>query len=494
MRHPGYADEDKPHEECGVVGVWAPGADVARLTLYALYALQHRGQESTGIAVIDGATVQLHKGMGLVSVVFGEEDVVGLKGNLAIGHTRYSTTGASLLRNAQPFVLETLRGPLGVAHNGNLTNAQSLRRELLERGVGLTSSSDTEVIAQMLGTPSPNRSRSASWEDQIAAFMEQAVGAYSLAVLTRDAVFAVRDPWGFRPLCVGRLELGGGKTGWVTASESCALTTIGAELVREVAPGEIVRLDQNGLTSTRGREPSQRSFCVFEFVYFGRSDSQFDDMTVHLVRQELGRQLAREAPVPAGADVVVSVPSSSRPAAIGYSLESELPFNEGFAKNNYIGRTFIQPDERLRKTRVVLKYNPIAANVRGKRIVMVDDSIVRGNTVGPLVKMLRSVGALEVHVRVSSPPIQFPCFMGTDIASRTELIGASKSPEDIRRETGADSLAYLSYEGMIQAVKAGLSRTLGGYCGACFTGDYPVPVDECVSLMGDRKLSFEARR
>ena len=475
---------DKFSDACGVFGVCAPGADVARLTFFGLYALQHRGQESAGIAVSDGNAAALHKGMGLVAQVFDEHNLAPLQGHLAIGHTRYSTTGGSFLRNAQPYLIETIHGPLGVAHNGNLTNALTLRRDMLERGVGLTSSSDSEVITQLLAAATPSGAGSpfarlmpaGTWEDRISAFMQRAEGAYSLTILTRDAVFAVRDPWGLRPLCLGRLDLNGHGAGWIAASESCALATIGAAYVRDVEPGEIVRLDRQGMTSTQGRRPEPRAFCIFELVYFARPDSTIDNQTVHQVRQQLGRELAREAPV-ADADVVVGVSDSSTPAAIGYAQALGIPFSEGFTKNRYIGRTFIQPDDRLRKAGIALKYNPLPANLAGKRVVMVDDSIVRGNTAGPLVQLLRQAGAAEVHVRVSSPPVQHPCFMGIDMATREQLIGASKTVAEICEIIGADSLAYLSHDGMMAAIHAG-QTSQAGFCRACFTGQYPVRLEE----------------
>ncbi|RME85990.1 MAG: amidophosphoribosyltransferase [Caldilineae bacterium] len=476
----GFA-RDRFEEACGVAGVYAPDADVARVLFFALYALNHRGQESAGLATCDGQHIYEHKGMGLVSQVFSEQTLAPLRGHMGIGHTRYSTTGGSILRNAQPYVIDTLHGPLAVAHNGNLTNGLQLRRELLQRGVGLISTTDSEVITQMLATPSVGGDSplarwlpSGRWEDRIATFMEKAEGAYCLAILTREALFAVRDPWGLRPLCLGELDWQGSK-GYVFASESCALGTIGARFVREVEPGEIVRIDAGGFHSTQGRRPERRAFCIFEYVYFARPDSVFEGQTVHHVRQALGRQLAIEAPVEA--DLVVGVPDSSTPAAIGYAAQSGIPFSEGFTKNRYIGRTFIQPGDHLRKMGVRLKYNPLEGNLAGKRVVMVDDSIVRGNTAGPLVNLLREGGAREVHVRISSPPVRWPCFMGIDMPTRSELIGAHHSVEEIRRVIGADSLAYLSLEGLLQAVQGDLSRS-NGHCHACFSGCYPLALHE----------------
>lgn len=481
---------DRPKEACGVFGIYAPGVDVARVAFFALYALQHRGQESAGIATSDGRAAYIHKGMGLVSQVFNEDNLRPLKGYLAIAHNRYSTTGSCHIRNAQPYLIETMHGPLGVGHNGNLTNAATLRRKLLERGVGLTSSSDSEVITQMLAAPPPGgEPNGPDWEARIAAFMAEAEGAYSLVILTRDAIYAVRDPWGFRPLCLGELPGDNGRPGYVVASESCALGTIGARYLREVRPGEIARLDASGVHSLQGREPAPRAaLCVFEYVYFARPDSVLEGQTVHRVRQRLGEELAREAP--AEADLVIGVPDSAIPAAIGYARASGIPYSEGLTKNRYIGRTFIQPSDRLRRAGVYLKYNPLTANLMGKRIVLIDDSIVRGNTAGPLVRLLREGGAAEVHVRVSSPPVRHPCFMGVDMATHEELIAYQKSVEEIRRHIGADSLAYLSYEGMMRAVTAEIGEDRG-HCSACFTGEYPIPLDEWWEYKAHEKMAFE---
>ncbi|MFQ6100428.1 MAG: amidophosphoribosyltransferase [Anaerolineae bacterium] len=455
-----YPPAGKPREACGICGIYAPDTGVARMAFFALYALQHRGQESAGIATSDGRIAHIHKGMGLVSQVFNEENLHHLQGHLAIGHNRYSTTGSSYLRNVQPYLIETALGPLGIAHNGNLTNAPALRRDLLDGGVGLISSSDSEVITQMLaGAPG------GVWEERIAAFMGRAEGAYSLTMITREAVYGVRDPWGFRPLCLGRLN----GNGWVLASESCALATIGATFVREVRPGEIVRLDESGLTSWQGVEAAERSaLCIFEYIYFARPDSLLEGQSVHRVRRRLGARLAQEHPV--DADMVIGVPDSATSHTIGYANAAGIPFGEGLIKNRYIGRTFIQPDNRLRRLGVALKFNPLT-DIRGKRIVVVDDSIVRGNTSGPLVALLRQAGAAEVHMRVASPPIRHPCFMGVDMSTREELIAARMGVNEIARHMGVDSLGYLSLEGLLEAV--GAER--GGHCHACFSGEYPVP-------------------
>lgn len=453
--------DDKPHHECGIFGIYAPDEDVARLTFFGLYALQHRGQESAGIAVADGRSINTHKEMGLVSQVFTEEKLRPLTGPVAIGHTRYSTTGSSRLVNAQPFVVESVLGPLAVGHNGNLTNAAGLRQELLRRGVGLSTTSDSEVVIQMLAG-----GEGITWEEKIQGFMGRAEGAFCLTVLTRDTLFAVRDPWGLHPLCLGRL----GEQSWVVASETCALATIGATFVREVAPGEVIAINEHGPRTVMHVPAPQRAMCLFEHIYFARPDSEVDGKTLHAVRVAQGRELARESP--ADADVIIPVPDSAVPAAIGFAQESGIPYSEGLIKNRYIGRTFIQPDDRLRKLGVQLKFNPLSDNLEGKRVVLVDDSIVRGNTSGPIVKLLREAGAREVHMRVSSPPIRHPCFLGVDMATYPELIAHRLSVPEIREHLGVESLAYLSLEGLIRAT----GKPDAGFCTGCFTGNYPVEI------------------
>ncbi len=453
-------NSDSPREECGVIGIFAPQEEVARMAFFGLYALQHRGQEAAGIAVSDGQTVRLHKDVGLVSQVFRPEDLAPLQGHYAIGHTRYSTTGSSSARNAQPFLIETQHGPLAIAHNGNLMNTAELRQDLLRRGVGLSSSSDSEVIIMMLAGAEGN-----TWNERLKNCMSVWRGAYSLVLLTRDGVFAVRDPWGFRPLSVGMLPGGG----HATASESGALRTLGCEAIREIRPGEIVALSSNALTIQQALPPAEPlARCTFEHIYFSRPDSFWDGLSVHQVRQKLGRALAKEAAV--YADVVIPVPDSSIPAAIGYSAQSGIPYNDGFIKNRYIGRTFIQPTDSLRKQGVALKFNVIAENVMDRRVVMIDDSIVRGNTTGQLVKLLLQAGAKAVHVRITCPPIAHPCFMGVDMGTYEQLIAHQRSVEQIRVHLGSDSLHFLSLEGMMAAI--GRSE---GYCNACFTGIYPLP-------------------
>jgi amidophosphoribosyltransferase len=469
-------EDDHPHEECGVIGIFAPNEDVGRMTFFGLYALQHRGQEAAGMAVADGQSISIHKGVGLVSQVFTPNTMAELKGHYAIGHTRYSTTGSSLLRNAQPFMIETIHGPLALAHNGNLVNSAELRNELMQQGVGLSSSSDTEVMTMMLA-----RNGGATWEERIKTAMKKWVGAYSLVILTRDCVYAARDPWGFRPLCVGLLPSGG----HAAASETGALQTLGCEAIRDVKPGEVVSLSNNALKVMQAlpsMEPS--AMCVFEHIYFARPDQTWDGINVHQVRQRLGEELAREFSNKMGnefGDVVIPVPDSSIPAAIGFSHVSGIPYNDGFIKNRYVGRTFIEPTDSLRKRGVALKFNVINENVLGKRVVMIDDSIVRGNTVGPLIKLLKNAGAQEVHVAITCPPIAHPCFMGVDMGRQEDLIAHRRTVDEICDHVNADSLYYLSVEGMLRAVE----RT-DGFCQACFTGQYPISVD-----LSNVKTGFE---
>jgi len=459
--------DDHPHEECGVIGVFAPHEDVARMAFFGLYALQHRGQEAAGIAVADGQTISMHKGVGLVSQVFTPTTMAEMRGDYAIGHTRYSTTGSSLLRNAQPFMIETIHGPLALAHNGNLVNSAELRNELMQHGIGFSSSSDTEVMTMMLA-----RNGGGTWEERIKTAMKKWVGAYSLVILTRDCVYAVRDPWGFRPLCIGLLPSGG----HAVASETGALQTLGCEAIRDVKPGEVVSLSNSALKVMQALPSSEPSaMCVFEHIYFARPDQTWDGINVHHVRQRLGEELAREIAATMGkdvGDVVIPVPDSSIPAAIGFSHVSGIPYNDGFIKNRYVGRTFIEPTDSLRKRGVALKFNVIQENVLDKRVVMIDDSIVRGNTMGPLIKLLRNAGAKEVHVAITCPPIAHPCFMGVDMGRHEDLIAHKRTVNEICYHVGADSLYYLSVEGMMRAV-----GREDGFCQACFTGQYPISVD-----------------
>ena len=453
--------DDHPQEECGVIGVFAPNEDVARMAFFGLFALQHRGQEAAGIAVSNGSFIRMHKDMGLVTQVFTPAHLAPLQGDYAIGHNRYSTTGSSSMRNVQPFLIDTRFGSVAVAHNGNLVNSTELRQELLENGVGLSSSSDSEIIVQTLASSHGN-----DWFERLKNAMKKWIGAFSVVLLTRSEVFAVRDPWGFRPLSVGMLPSGG----HVVASESGALRTLGCVGIREVQPGEIIALSDNALRVCQALKPVEPSaFCTFEHIYFSRPDNFWDGRSVNQVRQNLGERLAIEAPVEA--DVVIPVPDSSNPAAIGYSMASGIPYNDGFVKNRYIGRTFIEPTDSLRKKGVALKFNVIAENVRDKRVVMIDDSIVRGNTTGPLIHLLQEAGVKAVHVRITCPPINHPCFMGVDMGTYEELIAHNMSVAEIQAYIGADSLYYLSLEGMMKAI--GRSE---GYCNACFTGNYPIEI------------------
>jgi len=447
------------HESCGVFGVYAPGADVARLTFYGLYALQHRGQESAGIASANGRRLYLKTGMGLVSQVFNEEDLSYLPGHMAIGHTRYSTTGTSQAENAQPIIVEGLREALALGHNGNIVNAALLRTDLEEQGVAFSTGTDSEVIAQLLA-----QSPGASWEERWQYMMRRLSGAYSLVVLTSNELMAARDPMGNRPLCLGRLD-----GGWTVASETCAFDHLGATFVREIEPGEVVRITEHGVESFQAAEPKEAS-CIFEYIYFARPDSVLEGKLIYPVRMALGAQLAREHP--ADADVVIGVPDSATAAAVGYSQEAGIPFVEGLVKNRYVGRTFIQPDQRIREMGAQLKYNPLPELLAGRRVVLVDDSIVRATTTLLLPAMLRKAGAREVHMRITSPPIISPCFFGIDMGTRWELIAGRMSVDEIRRHIDADSLGYLSVEGLIEAV--GLPKEK--FCLACFTGSYPVPV------------------
>lgn len=488
-----YTD-DKPREECGVFGIYAPERDVARLTFFGLYALQHRGQEAAGIATSDGQRAYIHKDMGLVSQIFDERQMNMLRGHMAIGHNRYSTTGSQHVRNTQPYLIETMHGPLGVSHNGNLTNALELRQLLLKRGVGLSSTSDTEMMTQILAAPTSvwvDEGISVESEDgdefigRIRAMMQIVEGAYSLAILTRDALYAVRDPHGLRPLSLGKLP-----EGHVIASETCALSTIGAEYLGYVQPGDIMKIDATGMKRYEGRKPAEkRALCVFEYVYFARPDSVLDGQVVHAARHRMGQVLAQETPVEA--DLVIGVPDSATPAAIGFANESGIPYGEGLTKNRYIGRTFIQPEDGLRQQSVNLKYNALTSNLHGKRVVLVDDSIVRGNTVGPIVQLLRDAGATEVHVRVSSPPVKHPCFMGVDMATYKELIAANMDIDGICKKVGADSLDYLSLNGMLDAI-AEVVGFRNSYCNACFSGDYPIEIPDWLFENERDKNIFES--
>jgi len=468
--------DERMHEECGVFGVYAEGEDVANLTYFGLYALQHRGQESAGIGVSDGRRISDHKDMGLVSQVFDNESLDGLRGHIAIGHTRYSTTGGAKLPNAQPMRFDHPQvGSFLLAHNGNLTNIEPVREWLEDRGVSFASSSDTEIIGQLL-----IRTPGETLDAVLASALPRVEGAYCLILLSRDELVAARDPLGIRPMCLGRLHDAAAATGGdgsVIASETCALDVVGAEFVREIEPGEIVSVSADGVRSTRldssrlGRTAGQRAMCSFEFIYFARPDSVLMGQSLYESRRAMGRELARESP--ADGDIVITLPDSGTPAAVGFAEAAGIPFVEGMIKSRYITRTFIQPTQRLRESGTRLKFNPMRHVLAGKRVVLVDDSIVRGTTTRRIVEELRRAGAVEIHLRIASPPIMWPCFMGIDMATRSELIAAHHSEEDIGEIVGADSLHYLSLPGLRRA----MGRPDGdGFCFACFTGDYPVDV------------------
>jgi amidophosphoribosyltransferase len=449
--------EDRFREECGVFGIWNH-PEAANLTYLGLYALQHRGQESAGIAATDGHAFHVEKAMGWVADVFHRERLRRLPGTAAIGHVRYSTAGTSTLKNAQPISASLAGGPVAIAHNGNLVNAEALKAELERGGAVFQSNSDTEVILHLLA-----RAPGGTLPEQLPQALARVTGAYSLLLLTPRAVIAVRDPSGFRPLSLGRLG-----EAWVVASETCALDLLEAAFVRDVEPGEIVVIGAEGVRAFKPFPPREHLRCVFEYVYFARPDSLLWGRNVHGVRLAMGRQLAREHP--AQADVVIPVPDSGVPAALGFSEESGIPYQVGLIRNHYVGRTFIEPAQGIRHFGVKVKLNPMRETLGGRRVVVVDDSIVRGTTSRKIVRMIRSAGAREVHVRVSSPPIHWPCYYGIDTPTRRELIASSHGVEEIRRYLGADSLGYLSLEGMLKST----GGEPGHFCHACFTGDYRV--------------------
>lgn len=463
----------KLHESCGIFGIYAPGEDVARLTYFALYSLQHRGQESAGIATSDGGRIRVHTAMGLVAQAFNEGILNQLGGHIAIGHNRYSTTGSSKITNAQPLMVNSPLGEIALGHNGNIINAQYLRQELEERGYTFVTTADSEVIAYLIAS-APGKSLS----DKIKYAMGRLQGAYSLVLLTKEKLIGVRDPLGVRPLC-----LGGFDGNWALASESCALDQLGMQFLREVAPGEVVIIDDSGVHSFVGGESGRRALCIFEYIYFARPDSIINGRRLYPARQAMGAGLSREYPV--DADLVIGVPDSATAAGVGYSQTSGIPFGEAFIKSRYVGRTFIEPDQRLRDTGVRLKFSPLPEVLSGKKVVVVDDSIVRGTTTPRIVALLRRAGAEEVHLRICASPIRYPCFFGIDMATRGELIAAHKSVPEIAEFLGADSLGYLSLDGLVRAV--GLPWDT--FCLACFNGDYPVPVQ----LEMD-KLALEAKR
>lgn len=472
LSHDLLPGEKGPQDACGVFGVWAPGEEVAKLTYYGLYALQHRGQESAGIATSDGKRINVYKDMGLVSQVFDETTLNTFTGHLAVGHCRYSTTGASHWANAQPTLGATATGTVALAHNGNLTNTAELREMILERNDGqLTgemkqgNTSDTALVTALL-----EGEEGKTLEQTALELLPKIKGGFCFVFMDEGTLYAARDTYGIRPLCLGRLD-----RGWVVASEQAGLATVGASFIREIEPGEFIAIDEDGVRSQRFAEATPAG-CVFEYVYLARPDAAIAGRSVYEARVEMGRQLARENTHEA--DLVIPVPESGTPAAVGYAEQSGIPFAHGFVKNAYVGRTFIQPSQTLRQLGIRLKLNALESVIRGKRIVVVDDSIVRGNTQRAIVRMLREAGAAAVHVKISSPPVQWPCFYGIDFASRAELIANGATIEEISQAIGADSLAYISEDGMIGATQQPRERL----CTACFTGKYPIELPHADKL------------
>ncbi len=449
-------------EECGIFGIYARSRNTAEFIFYGLQALQHRGQESAGIAVSDGEDILVFKDLGLVSQVFSEQNLAPLQGSIGIGHTRYSTTGRNIWKNSQPLYRMFKDEVFAIAHNGNLTNTDELRREQMRKGIRFETTTDTEVIASLIGS-----SEVSSFEDAVIETVERIRGSYSMIILTSSRIFAVRDPHGFRPMVVGNRE-----GDYIIASETCALDIIDAEFVREVDPGEVIVIDKDGLRSQMILPVSRVSMCVFELIYFSRPDSYLYGKNIFEIRHKMGCELAKEHPVEA--DLVIAIPDSGTPAAIGYSVESCIPYSEGLIKNRYIGRTFIQPTQEIREIGVKLKLNPLGDVIRNKRLVVIDDSIVRGNTSKKVVQMLYNAGAMEVHMRISSPPLLYPCYYGIDMATKKEFVANLRTLEDIRKYLNVDSLGYLSIEGLVRAIGESKDK----FCFACFNGDYPVPVSE----------------
>ncbi len=456
-------------EECGVFGVWAPGEDVANLTYYGLYALQHRGQEAAGMAVSDGRRTVVYKDLGLVSQVFDEQVLSSLKGHIAVGHCRYSTTGSTTWENAQPTFRTTAAGSgVALGHNGNLVNTAELRDEVAKLGhahsarTRMVASTDSDLITELLAATAAD----IGVEEAAMRLLPRLRGAYSLVFADEQTLYAARDPHGVRPLVLGRLE-----RGWVIASETAALDIVGASMVREVEPGELLAIDADGMRSSRFATPEPKG-CVFEYVYLARPDTAIAGRSVHATRVEIGRRLALEHPVEA--DLVIPTPESGTPAAVGYAQGSGIPYGQGLVKNAYVGRTFIQPSQTIRQLGIRLKLNPLREVIRGKRLVVVDDSIVRGNTQRAIVRMLREAGALEVHVRIASPPVQWPCFYGIDFATRAELVASGLDVEGVRRSIGADTLGYVSLDSLVAASEQPRTRL----CMACFDGTYPIPLPD----------------
>jgi len=471
----------KINEKCGVFGIYAPGRKIAETIFYGLQALQHRGQESAGIAVSDGENILIFKDLGLVSQVFNKQNIAPLQGHIGIGHTRYSTTGMNIWKNSQPLYRMFKNESFAIAQNGNLTNVKEIRKEQIKKGVNFETTTDTEVIASLIES-----SEKENIEDAIKEATGKIKGSYSLVILTKDEVFGIRDPHGFRPLVLGNLD-----GSYVIASETCALDIIDAKFIREIDPGEIIVLDKDGMRSQMMLPVDRISMCVFELIYFARPDSYINNKNMFEVRHRLGQELAKE--FPADADIVIPVPDSGTPAAIGYSAESKIPYAEGFIKNRYIGRTFIQPKQETREISVKLKLNPLRDIIQGKKLVVVDDSIVRGTTSKKIVKMLYNAGAKEVHMRITCPPLLYPCYYGVDMATRKEFIANHKTLEDIREFLKVDSLKYLTMSGLVKAVGESKEK----FCFACFDGEYPVQIPENIesdkcSIDKDEKVSSNA--
>ncbi|XP_054718266.1 amidophosphoribosyltransferase-like [Uloborus diversus] len=501
QNHEGKEEDFELREACGLFGCvasgeWPTNLDVAHIIYLGLIALQHRGQESCGITTSKGEIncVLTHKAAGLVSHAFSEDDLNKLKGNMGIGHSRYSTRGGTEHLNTQPFVVHTKHGVLAVAHNGELVNAPELRKEIIEKGVGLSTESDSELMVQILCMPPPDSSDESDgpdWPARIKNLMRRTKTSYSLLIMNGDKIYAVRDPFGNRPLCVGKLVPPRGSLvpdhtidecdGYVISSESCAFPSVAGRLLREVEPGEIVEVTKNGVRSIcimpRPDECRAPAFCIFEYVYFARPDSIMEGQMVYTARMECGRQLARQASV--DVDVVSAIPESATPAALGYAEQSKIPYAEVLCKNRYVGRTFIQPSTRLRQLAVLKKFGPLSSNFKGKRIVLIDDSIVRGTTIGAIIRLLRDAGASEVHIRIASPPLHHPCYMGINIPTREELIANKLNASQLAKKIGADSLIYLTVDNLVKAVKEN-AKSNGksvGHCTACLTGNYPVKLE-----------------